>query len=67
MTKEDLDREHEALMLENGRLEEEHRKLEGSSDTAAHRTHSLHLRQHIERLHRYIEARGYPLSHPPKE
>jgi hypothetical protein len=38
MTKEDLDREHEALMLENGRLEEEHRKLEGSSDAAATRS-----------------------------
>jgi len=38
VAKEDLDREHEALMLENGRLEEEHRKLEGSSDAAATRS-----------------------------
>jgi hypothetical protein len=60
MTNDELDAEHALIAEEHARLEAEHAALEKNpKDAVGHLAHAKRLKAHVERLHRYMAARGY--------
>ncbi len=56
---EELDAEYKALLREQADLDAEHARLKlQTRDIQAHRDHARRLREHIDRLHRFIHARA---------
>ncbi len=55
-----LEAEFVALTNEHTTLEAEHARLKNNrADVAGHFALAKRLRDHVERLHRYMEARGF--------